>query len=107
MSRHTDRPHLQIPQPGESDRSGIRFRLSRSRSRPSRITVSGLQSTAGSGSLQTRQRSRPCRAMKGEPVFAEPWQAHAFALAVKLSERGLFTWAEWSATLAEELAKAN
>ena len=44
---------------------------------------------------------------EGEPVFAEPWQAHAFALALKLSERGLFTWAEWSATLAEELAKAN
>ena len=35
------------------------------------------------------------------PVFAEPWQAHAFALAVKLSESGLFTWSEWSAALAE------
>jgi len=44
---------------------------------------------------------------EGGPVFAEPWQAHAFALAVKLSERGLFTWAEWSATLAEELAEAK
>jgi nitrile hydratase accessory protein len=42
-----------------------------------------------------------------EPVFAEPWQAHAFALAVKLSEVGLFTWAEWSAALAEELAAAG
>ena len=41
-----------------------------------------------------------------EPVFAEPWEAHAFALAVKLSEAGLFTWSEWSATLAEELAAA-
>ena len=39
-----------------------------------------------------------------EPVFAEPWEAHAFALAVKLSEAGLFTWSEWSAALAEELA---
>ena len=29
---------------------------------------------------------------KGEPVFAEPWQALAFALAVKLSEQGYFTW---------------
>ena len=27
-----------------------------------------------------------------EPVFAEPWQAQAFALAVKLSEQGHFTW---------------
>src|SRR5205823_137271 len=41
------------------------------------------------------------------PVFAEPWEAHAFALAVKLSEAGLFTWAEWSAALAEELAAAS
>jgi nitrile hydratase accessory protein len=42
-----------------------------------------------------------------EPVFAEPWEAHAFALAVKLSEAGHFTWSEWSAALAEELAAAS
>ena len=42
-----------------------------------------------------------------EPVFAEPWEAHAFALAVKLSEAGLFSWSEWSAALAEELAAAS
>lgn len=41
-----------------------------------------------------------------EPVFAEPWQAQAFALAVQLSERGYFTWKEWTAALAEELAAA-
>jgi nitrile hydratase accessory protein len=40
---------------------------------------------------------------EGSPVFAEPWQAEAFALAVKLSELGHFTWNEWAATLAEEL----
>ena len=40
------------------------------------------------------------------PVFAEPWQAQAFALAVKLSEQGHFTWKEWAATLAEELQAA-
>jgi len=40
------------------------------------------------------------------PVFAEPWQAQAFALAVKLSEQGHFTWKEWSAALAEELRAA-
>ena len=28
---------------------------------------------------------------EGGPVFAEPWQAQAFALAVKLSEQGHFT----------------
>jgi nitrile hydratase accessory protein len=40
---------------------------------------------------------------EGGPVFAEPWQAQAFALAVKLSELGHFTWNEWAATLADEL----
>lgn len=38
-----------------------------------------------------------------EPVFAEPWQAQAFALAVKLSEQGHFTWTEWAAALADEI----
>ena len=42
-----------------------------------------------------------------EPVFAEPWEAHAFALAVKLSEAGAFTWAEWSAALAAEMTTAS
>ena len=43
---------------------------------------------------------------EGGPVFAEPWQAQAFALAVKLSERGYFTWKEWASALAEELNTA-
>ena len=42
----------------------------------------------------------------GGPVFAEPWQAQAFALAVKLSEQGHFTWKEWAAALAHELQAA-
>ncbi len=37
------------------------------------------------------------------PVFSEPWQASAFALAVSLSHQGHFTWSEWAATLGEEL----
>ena len=41
------------------------------------------------------------------PVFAEPWQAQAFALAVKLSEQGHFTWKEWATTLADELKVAT
>ena len=43
---------------------------------------------------------------EGGPVFAEPWQAQAFALAVKLAEQGHFTWKEWAATLADELQAA-
>ena len=42
----------------------------------------------------------------GGPVFAEPWQATAFALAVRLSSEGHFTWQEWAATLADELKLA-
>jgi nitrile hydratase accessory protein len=42
-----------------------------------------------------------------EPVFAEPWEAQAFALAVRLSEQGHFTWKEWAAALAVELKAAN
>jgi nitrile hydratase accessory protein len=40
------------------------------------------------------------------PVFAEPWQAQAFALAVNLSEQAHFTWKEWAAALADELKAA-
>ena len=43
---------------------------------------------------------------KDDPVFAEPWQAQAFALAVKLSEQGHFTWKQWSTALAAELKAA-
>lgn len=40
------------------------------------------------------------------PLFAEPWQAQAFAMAVRLSAQGYFTWNEWAAALARELADA-
>jgi nitrile hydratase accessory protein len=41
------------------------------------------------------------------PVFGAPWEAEAFALALHLNERGLFTWKEWAATLGEEIKKAQ
>ncbi len=40
-------------------------------------------------------------------MFAEPWQAQAFALAVKLSEQGYFTWMVWASALADELKAAE
>jgi len=43
---------------------------------------------------------------EGGPVFAEPWQAQAFALAVRLSEQGHFTWKEWADALAAEIKAA-
>ena len=40
-------------------------------------------------------------------VFAEPWQAHAFAMTLQLHEKGLFTWPEWAATLTQEIRDAQ
>jgi nitrile hydratase accessory protein len=41
------------------------------------------------------------------PVFRAPWEAQAFAMAVALHERGLFTWPEWGAMLADEIKRAQ
>jgi nitrile hydratase accessory protein len=41
------------------------------------------------------------------PVFREPWEAQAFAMTLALYERGLFTWPEWAATLADEIKRAQ
>ena len=41
------------------------------------------------------------------PVFREAWEAQAFAMTLVLHERGVFTWKEWSATLAEEIRVAQ
>jgi nitrile hydratase accessory protein len=49
--------------------------------------------------------SIPCDA-EG-PVFREPWEAQAFAMALTLHERGLFNWNEWAATLSEEIKRAQ
>lgn len=41
------------------------------------------------------------------PVFAEPWQAHAFAIVLSLHERGLFTWPEWADHLSRAIRAAQ
>ncbi len=41
------------------------------------------------------------------PVFDAPWQAQAFALAIALHARGVFTWPEWAAMLSEEIRRAQ
>ena len=40
------------------------------------------------------------------PVFAEPWQAQAFALTVRLHQEGRFTWKEWTETIGAEFSAA-
>jgi nitrile hydratase accessory protein len=42
-----------------------------------------------------------------EPVFAEPWQASAFAITVALNERGVFSWTEWAEMLGAELKSGD
>jgi nitrile hydratase accessory protein len=49
--------------------------------------------------------SIPCDA-EG-PVFREPWEAQAFAMALALHQRGLFTWSEWAQTLGDEIKRAQ
>ena len=41
------------------------------------------------------------------PVFDEPWQAQAFAMALALQQRGVFTWSEWASMLGEEIQRAR
>jgi nitrile hydratase accessory protein len=43
----------------------------------------------------------------GAPVFQAPWEAQAFAMAVRLHEAGHFTWTEWAERLAEEIKRAQ
>jgi nitrile hydratase accessory protein len=41
------------------------------------------------------------------PVFRAPWEAQAFAMALALHSRGVFTWPEWAARLAAEIRRAQ
>ncbi|MFT5115836.1 MAG: nitrile hydratase accessory protein [Parasphingorhabdus sp.] len=41
------------------------------------------------------------------PVFAEPWQAQAFGLAVALHAAGRFEWRDFSAALSKEIYAAQ
>ena len=42
-----------------------------------------------------------------EPVFAEPWQAEAFAMTVALHDKGLFSWSEWADALSAQVKKPD
>ena len=43
----------------------------------------------------------------GELVFATPWEARVFGLAVALQESGAYEWRAFSAALATEIARAE
>lgn len=53
-------------------------------------------------------RALPALPRDGDaPVFREPWQAQAFAMALALHRQGLFTWPEWADALAKQIAAAQ
>ena len=41
------------------------------------------------------------------PVFRAPWEARAFAMALALHERGVYTWAEWAGALSAAIQSAQ
>src|SRR5215470_3865218 len=87
----------------------IRMRTSWGRSRSMSIPCASQRVNCGDPQPQSTMRSMPISGrttLKKPETFAEPWQAQAFALAVKLSEEGHFTWKEWTTALADELRAA-
>jgi len=75
--------------------------------------VRGAFGMSGKGTFDPVQERAAAGASPGiprdddGPVFREPWEAQAFAMALALNERGLFTWSEWAATLGEEIKRAQ
>ena len=64
-------------------------------------TLSRPDVPAGLGALPVLPRN------EDGPVFAEPWQAQAFALTLKLHQDGRFTWREWAEALAAQIRRAQ
>ena len=59
------------------------------------------------GAMPLPAASDGTSAAPGAVVFAEPWQAHAFAMTVQLHEKGLFTWPQWAAALTQAIRDAQ
>jgi len=66
-----------------------------------------------SSSIDAEAARRAADAVPGIPrddsgrILCAPWEAHAFAMALALYEKGLFAWSEWAAMLGEEIKKAR
>ena len=66
------------------------------------------QRTPPHASLRASLRELPGIPLEADsPVFNEPWEARAFALALALHERGLFTWPQWAAALSRQITAAH
>src|SRR5580698_11484396 len=69
--------------------------------------LSGAGMSADAATLRATQSVQSIPRNDEGPVFRAPWEAEAFALAVSLNERGLFTWTEWATALGDEIKKAQ
>ena len=58
-------------------------------------------------SLSETPAPGPLARRDDEPVFDEPWQAQALALAFNLIDQGVFSNAQWSEKLGAELGRAQ
>ncbi len=63
--------------------------------------------SSDAAALRAAQSVQSIPRNKEGPVFSAPWEAEAFALAVSLNERGVFTWVEWAQVLGDEIKKAQ
>ena len=50
---------------------------------------------------------QPIRRAEGEPLFAEPWEAQALALAIALQQAGCYTAVEWADALGAAIKRAQ
>src|SRR6267378_2091586 len=72
-----------------------------------------VRALSGAGVMSAAAAQRATKEVPGiprddeGPVFREPWEAQAFAMTLALHERGLFTWPQWAATLADEIKRAQ
>ena len=55
----------------------------------------------------SNDRPKPLAGVDGEPVFTDPWQAQALALADTLVKNGMFSATEWSEALGQSLRDAQ
>ena len=72
------------------------------------MTLSNVTSSLDPAAARRATEAVPSIPRDAEgPVFREPWEAQAFAMALALNERGLFTWSEWAAALGDEIKRAQ
>jgi nitrile hydratase accessory protein len=70
--------------------------------------MEGATASSGSKAVEDLLAVVPGVPCEGEaPVFEEPWQAQAFAIALSLQQKGVFTWGEWAESLGDEIRNAR